>query len=109
MSEEKVEKVEVQPVEGGDAKKKALVSFILSLVGFALGFAPFVCLGSIVLGIVSLSLHKKSAGVTEKPHTIFRKIAKPFGIIDIIAGAVMFVVYLLVIVILPLIAVAVGA
>lgn len=95
--EEPVAKVEEAPAPADDEQnaKKALTSFILSVVGFVLAWGWIVGgIAGIVLGAISLSMQKKIVGeVTKQPHKVFRKIAKPVAIVDIIAGAIMTVVY----------------
>jgi len=104
MEEEKKEVVEQQaePVgepekeQGGQDFKRALVGFILSVVGF--GFACGWWLGLIGtgLGIASLIVNRP----TEKqPFKTFSKIAKPVAIVDIILGAVVFVVAIIVVIV----------
>lgn len=93
MEEQKVEKVEV--VQEGNPKS-ALISFILALVGFAGAGAGFV---GAILGIVSLNFNKKAGVVTQKPHSIFKRIAKPVAIVDIIAGFATTVLYIVLIVV----------
>ena len=83
------------PVDDEKDVKNTLVSFILSVVGFVVSWGWIVGgIAGIVLGAISLSLLKKVQGTVEKqPHRVFGKIAKPVAIVDIIAGAVMTVVY----------------
>ncbi|HNX15850.1 MAG TPA: hypothetical protein PKO28_00530 [Bacilli bacterium] len=92
---EEKENLNVEPFEQDPAggmspnDKNALVSFILALVGL------FLCetfIGPIVLGIISLSLNKKSNGGNKKPFTVFAKIAKPVAIIDIILGPIALII-----------------
>lgn len=93
MEEQKVEKVEV--VQEGNPKS-ALVSFILAIVGFVGAGAGFI---GAILGIISLNFNKKAGVVTQKPHSIFKRVAKPFAIVDIIAGFATTVLYIVLIII----------
>lgn len=96
--EKKVEVVEEkQPEQSGmtPQSKSALTSFILAMIGFVLSFAWLFAIAGIVLGIVSLAKGKGNNPETDKqPFKAFGRIAKPFGIIDIILGAGMFILYL---------------
>ncbi len=75
--------------------KSALTSFILAAVGFLLGFAWLFSVAGIVLGLISLSKLKGNDPETEQqPYKTFGRVAKPVAIVDIVLGAVMFVVYL---------------
>ena len=110
---EVVEEVrEEEPQESGMTPncKNALVAFIASVVGFCFVFGWFVgAVIGIVGGILGLVFLKKIEGEIEKqPFRTFAKIAKPLSIGIIIAGAVMLVVWTLVVVI-PLIAAAIAA
>ena len=101
VEEQQVEKVE--PVEEpkkeeqqGQDFKRALVGFILAVVGF--GFACGWWLGLIGtgLGIASLIVNRP----TEKqPFKTFSKIAKPVAIVDIILGAVVFIIAIVVVIV----------
>ena len=98
MEEEKkevVEEVKAEPAEEINSEanlKNVLISFILAAAGFLVSASAIVTL---ILGIISLNFLKKVPGqVTKAPHKVFQKIAKPVAIVDIVVGAVMFVVYL---------------
>ena len=108
MEEEKKE-VEVEEVKAPEEKqeggmnpqsKSALLSFIFAVVGFGFACGWIVGLVGSIFGIVSLSILKKNEPATEQqPFKTFAKIAKPVAIVDIILGAVMFVVALIVIIV----------
>ena len=115
LEEEKVEepvaKVEEAPASADDEQnaKKALTSFILSVVGFVVcGGWIIGGIAGIVLGAISLSMQKKIEGeVTKQPHRVFRKIAKPVAIVDIILGAISAVawfIYLIVVIVAAVVA-----
>ena len=94
-----------EPKAEGVSFKPALVSFILAVVGFGVACAWIAGLGGVILGAISLAFNKKNNPPTEQqPFKTFAKIAKPVAIVDIILGAIMFVVALLVIILM-----AVGA
>ena len=87
-----------QPQNGEmtEQSKSALTSFILAAVGFLLGFAWLFSVAGIVLGLISLSKLKGNDPETEQqPFKTFGRVAKPVAIVDIVLGAVMFVVYLI--------------
>ena len=94
MEEEKKEVVE-QPRERTEQSKSAMTAFILSMIGFVLSFAWLFSIAGAILGIISLAKGKNNNPETEQqPFRTFGRIAKPFGIIDIILGFGMFVLYL---------------
>ena len=121
MEEEKKEleveevKAEETPAqqEGGMAQnsKFALIGFILAVVGFTFAWGWFATSWiGIGLGIASLILLKKNQPETEQqPFKTFARIAKPVAIADIIIGAVMFVVAIIVSVVQLIIALAENA
>ena len=121
MEEEKKEleveevKAEETPAqqEGGMAQnsKFALIAFILAVVGFTFAWGWFATSWiGIGLGIASLILLKKNQPETEQqPFKTFARIAKPVAIADIIIGAVMFVVAIIVSVVQLIIALAENA
>ena len=85
--------------EGGlrPESKNALIAFILSVVGFGFAWSWYVAIVGVVLGIVSLVFHKKiDREVEQQPFRVFGKIAKILGLVDIIVGAIMFVVAIIV-------------
>ena len=95
-----VEDVKEEQQQGGmqPNSKFALISFILCVVGFsfAWGWIATSWIG-IGLGIAALIVLKKNNPETEQqPFKTFAKIAKPVAIADIIIGALMFVVALIV-------------
>ena len=78
-----------------EQSKSALTSFILAAVGFLLGFAWLFSIAGIVLGAISLNKLKGNDPETEQqPYKTFGRVAKPVAIVDIVLGAVMFVLYL---------------
>ena len=75
--------------------KSALTAFILACIGFIMGFAWLFSVAGIVLGCISLNKLKENDPETDKqPFKTFGRVAKPVAIVDIVVGAVMFVVYL---------------
>jgi hypothetical protein len=90
--------------------RSALTAFILSIIGFVVAWGPVVSVAGIILGAISLGTGKKNNPETEQqPFRTFGKIAKPVGIVDIIAGAgmtIFWIVYLIVVVIAAAIAAA---
>lgn len=82
----------VEPVEGGD-NKAALTAFILAILGFI--FSETVVAG-IVLSALSLRFGRRSGDVKEKPYYVFKRIAKPVGIVSLILSIVFVVVWLIV-------------
>lgn len=119
MEEEKKElqAEEVKPEEpaqqsGGmtPQSKGALLSFIFAVVGFGFSCAWIAAFVGTVLGIVSLVLLKKNNPETEKqPFKTFAKIAKPVAIVDIILGAILFVIALIVMIVTAVAAAAAAA
>ena len=98
VEEVKAEEVQEQPSEGlRPESKNALMSFIFSVVGFAFAFAHLASIVGVIFGIVALVFHKKiDREVEQQPFRVFGKIAKIVGLVDIIAGAISFVVWLIV-------------
>ena len=77
--------------------KSALIAFILAVGGFINGFAWLFAITGVVLGIVALGQLKDNNPETEvQPYRTFGRIAKPVAIVDIVFGAIMFVVYLVI-------------
>lgn len=115
MEEERKEEVvvneepaaEQEQQQGGmkPESKKALVSFILSIVGFGFACAWYVAIVGVVLGIVSLALNRST---DQQPFRTFSKVAKPVGIVDIILGSIMFIVAIIV-TIVTIVAAAIAA
>lgn len=96
--EEKQQQEPAQQPQNGDMEpqaKSALTAFILSAVGFLLGFAWLFSISGVVLGLISLKKIKENDPETEQqPFRTFGRIAKPLAIVDIVLGAVAFVLYL---------------
>ena len=87
------EKPAEQPQQANDPNKFSLVTFILACVGFVAAWMWIIGgIAGIVLGLMSLKRLPNSKP-NKKPFTIFDKISKPVAIVDIIAGAIMTVVY----------------
>ena len=101
-----------QPQPANDPNKFSLITFILSVVGLV------VCSGwiiggiaAIVLGAISLK-RLPNSNPNRKPFTIFDKISKPVGIVDIILGVISVVawtIYLIVVIVAAIAAAAAGA
>ena len=108
--EAKAEEVHEEKQEGlASNSKMALISFILSVVGFGFAWGWFAALVGTGLGIASLCVLKKNEPETEQqPFKTFAKIAKPVAIVDIIAGAVMFLIALIVTIVGVIAAAAAG-
>ena len=111
--EEKKEVVAEEPrQESGmtEQSRSALTAFILSIIGFVVAWGPVVSVAGIILGAISLGTGKRNNPETEQqPFRTFGKIAKPVGIVDIIAGAgmtIFWIVYLIVVVIAAAVAAA---
>lgn len=104
MAEEEkkeVAAVEEQQSQEGMTKqsKGALTAFILSVVGLFFCWSP-AGIVAIVLGIVSLATGKKNNPETQQqPFKVFGRIAKPVGIVDIVAGAIASLVWLIVLIV----------
>ena len=101
------------PVDDEKDVKSALVSFILSVVGFVVcGGWIIGGIAAIVLGAISLGKLKAIKGTVEKqPHKVFSKIAKPVAIVDIILGAISAVawfIYLIVVIVAAVVAATQG-
>ncbi len=95
--EVKAEEVKEEPKAETAHFKFALISFILAVVGFSFAWGWFAALVGTGLGIAALIVLKKNEPATEQqPFKTFAKIAKPVAIVDIILGAIMFVVALIV-------------
>ena len=85
--------------EGGmrPESKNALIAFILSVVGFGFAWASYASIVGCILGIIALVFHKKiDREVEQQPFRVFGKIAKILGIVDIIVGAISFLVWIIV-------------
>ena len=99
--------------EGGGMKpesKNALLAFIFAVVGFAFAFASYASIGGVIFGIVSLVFHKKiDKEVTQQPFRVFGKIAKIVAIVDIICGAISFLIWIIVAIVLAATAAAAAA
>ena len=109
---EEAPKQEPAQQEGGmkPEAKNALVAFILSTVGLMFAFASYASIVGCILGIIALVFHKKiDREVEQQPFRVFGKIAKIVGIVDIIAGAVSFLVWLIVGIVLAVGAAAAAA
>ena len=87
--------VATRPTEDDAKAKNVLVAFILSLIGFGVAWEPVISIAAIILGAIALNKAKLGAGVTRNPHRVFVKIAKPVAIVDVIAGVVMTIVYII--------------
>ena len=94
VAEEKpAEQPAQQPQQENDPNKFSLITFILAVVGFAAAWMWIIGgIAGIILGAISLK-RLPNSNPNRKPFTIFDKISKPVAIVDIIAGAVMTVVY----------------
>ena len=101
--EEKPENQEPKTQENQEMipeSKNALIAFILSVIGFGFAWAWLLSVVAVVLGIVGLNYLKMNEKETEEqPFRTFGRIAKPVAIVDIALGAVMFVVYLIVLIV----------
>ena len=90
--------------------KNALIAFILSVVGFGFAWASYASIVGCVLGIIALVFHKKiDKEVEQQPFRVFGKIAKILGIVDIIVGAISFLVWIIVAIVLAVGAAAAAA
>ena len=90
--------------------KNALIAFILSVVGFGFAWASYASIVGCVLGIIALVFHKKiDREVEQQPFRVFGKIAKILGIVDIIVGAISFLVWIIVAIVLAVGAAAAAA
>jgi len=90
-----------------EQSKYALISFILSVVGFGFACGWWLGIIGVPLGIVSLCFGKKNDPETnQQPFMTFAKIARPVAIVDIVLGAVMFVVAIIVTIITAIVAAA---
>ena len=104
---------EEQPAEqpaqqGQDQNKFCLVTFILAVVGFAAAWMWIVGgIAGIILGAIALK-RLPNCKSEQNPFRIFNKISKPVAIVDIIAGAIMTVVYTIYL-ILAIVAAVAGA
>ena len=98
MAEEErvvAEEVKNEPAPANpEGDKHTLVTFILSIVGFVLAWSWIVGgIAGIILGAIALKRCKNGPEPQRQPYITFRKVAKPVAIVDIIASAVMIVVY----------------
>ena len=95
VAEEKpAEEPKQEPAQQGqDQNKFCLVTFILAVVGFAAAWMWIIGgIAGIVLGAMALK-RLPNCKSEQNPYRIFNKISKPVAIVDIIAGAIMTVVY----------------
>ena len=109
---EEVREEQPQQQEGGmrPESKNALIAFILSVVGFGFAWASYASIVGTILGIIALVFHKKiDREVEQQPFRVFGKIAKILGIVDIIVGAVSFLVWIIVGIVLAVGAAAAAA
>ena len=116
MEEEKKDVQEVEEVKAEEKpaeqesgmkpeSKNALISFILSAVGLCFAFASYASIVGCILGIIALVFHKKiDKEVEQQPFRVFGKIAKIVAIVDIICGAISFLVWIIVAIVLAVIA-----
>lgn len=98
--------------EGGmrPESKNALIAFILSVVGFGFAWASYASIVGCILGIIALVFHKKiDREVEQQPFRVFGKIAKILGIVDIIVGAISFLVWIIVAIVLAVTTAAAAA
>ena len=123
MEEEKKDVQEVEEVKAEEPKaeeqqqggmqpnsKNALIAFILSVVGFGFAWSWYVAIVGVILGIISFAFQKKIQGeVEQQPFKVFGRIAKILALVDIIVGAIMFVVALIVTIVLAVGAAAAAA
>lgn len=78
--------------------KCALIGFILSIVGFEISWGWFIGgIAAIVLGIVTLNQLKGAVTCEQKPFSVFKKIAKPFAIVDIVLGAFFIIMWIIIV------------
>ena len=113
VEEQPVEEQPAQPapVEGKDPNKFSLITFILAVVAFCVCGAPVGGLAALIMGAICLKRVKVS-NPNRKPFTIFDKISKPLGIVDLILGILSVLgwfIYFLVIIIMAIVAAVQGA
>ena len=90
--------------------KNALIAFILSVVGFGFAWASYASIVGCILGIIGLVFHKKiTKEVEQQPFKVFGKIAKILSIVDIIVGAISFLVWIIVAIVLAVAAASAAA
>lgn len=87
------EKPAEQPQQANDPNKFSLVTFILACVGFVAAWMWIIGgIAGIILGVMSLK-RLPNSNPNKQPFRTFDKVSKPVAIVDIIAGAIMTVVY----------------
>ena len=100
MEEEKVVVVE-EPKEEKPAvqedTKGALVAFILACVAFCVAWGWIVGgIAAIILAAIALKKLKGLGEITQNPHRVFVKIAKPVAIVGLIFGILSIITYTIV-------------
>lgn len=107
--EEENKVVEQEPVqeekpaeqsEGGmsENNKFSLITFILSCVGFVVGSMWIIGgIAGIILGVIALKRLPNSKP-DRNPFKVFDKVSKPVAIVDIVFGAIMIVVYTIILI-----------
>lgn len=95
---------EPKPVEEAPAAERpnptpAIVGFVMSLVGlgFVCGFVTAIV--GTILGIVSNIFLGKARNITQQPFRTFTKVGRIVAIVDIILGAIVFIIAMIVIII----------
>ena len=71
---------------------QALAAFILCVVGFHFAVSYYFSFVGMILGIVSLAINRDTE---QQPFKTFRKFAIPFGIVDVVLGAILSFVWLI--------------
>lgn len=111
VAEEKKEEVVAEPVKA-DGEKHTLITFILSCAGLVVAAGWFIGgIAAIVLGAISL----KRVGLADpqrNPYRVFKRIAKPVAIADIILGilsVIGWMIWLILVIVAAIAAAANGA
>ena len=82
------------PKGGEDGDKYTLITFILSVVGFTVGWGWIVGgIAGIILCAIALKRGKAGIEPTKQPFITFKKVAKIVAIVGLIASIIMTVVY----------------
>ena len=75
----------MQEAAAKDPNKFSLTTFILAIVGFIVAWYPVGGVAAIIMGAMCMKRVKVS-NPDRKPYTVFDKISKPVGLVDLIVG-----------------------
>ena len=80
--------------------KKAMGSFVLSIVSLILNISFIFPVAGLITGIISLALSNQSEKANRNPHKIFRRISLPLSIFNIAYSGIVIIIHIAVSIIL---------